>query len=621
MPKIQMRRDTAATWKTVNPTLLAGEWALETDTRKMKMGDGSTAYNSLPYSTAEDSDEWQKPADWIDIRSMAEPESVYFLVAHSVPTVSEGVYSIATYPEFALSMSTSSGKYDVYVDNILVATTNSGSNTTIDFETLYNNGTLVGGYDVTYPSTFTTHIIRATPHVSGSTVTAARTYNVDSVETGLLWAHFTTSGFVSLQYLGASATLSQRHQYLCEAITCSGESLKVSSLEQAFTNMKALATLPVLEGNNNDIKINRMLFFDSSALRNNSLKEIVFKNMRCYTDDNNFAFYYAYALKRIRSINSSLVYNTKELGVITNIEKIDIPVDYSNVSGACSVLYNVGKYLTQTIFDLSKATGITRLQFNGTSSSLANGKVGLIVSNEAPFNYQSSPQIDARYTNMSRAALVNLFKSMPYNVGYTVVGSPTISNGIYTTSSSSSYLKSSSFSAPFNSATQKLEFGTDITTSSTVQSSYSFMQINGTVVRTGAAKKLLVYFGNTQTLESSTVLSANTNYKIKVIVENGVASLYVAVAGGDYVLEDSAEVSFESTYNLIILGRQSSSVWLQDASMNLNNTYIKIDGVSLFSGNEAMTKTISVVGCTGTADLTADDKAIAEDKGWAITLS
>ena len=34
-----------------------------------------------------------------------------------------------------------------------------------------------------------------------------------------------------------------------------------------------------------------------------------------------------------------------------------------------------------------------------------------------------------------------------------------------------------------------------------------------------------------------------------------------------------------------------------------------------------MTKTISVVGCTGTADLTADDKAIATNKCWSLTLS
>lgn len=46
---VQMRRDTAANWTSTNPTLASGEWGLETDTRLMKIGDGSTAWNSLAY--------------------------------------------------------------------------------------------------------------------------------------------------------------------------------------------------------------------------------------------------------------------------------------------------------------------------------------------------------------------------------------------------------------------------------------------------------------------------------------------------------------------------------------------------------------------------------------------
>ena len=47
--KIQLRHDTAANWTSVNPVLLEGEVGIETDTRKQKIGDGSTAWNSLPY--------------------------------------------------------------------------------------------------------------------------------------------------------------------------------------------------------------------------------------------------------------------------------------------------------------------------------------------------------------------------------------------------------------------------------------------------------------------------------------------------------------------------------------------------------------------------------------------
>ena len=47
--RIQIRRDTASDWTSVNPTLTSGELGLETDTGKMKVGDGSTAWTSLAY--------------------------------------------------------------------------------------------------------------------------------------------------------------------------------------------------------------------------------------------------------------------------------------------------------------------------------------------------------------------------------------------------------------------------------------------------------------------------------------------------------------------------------------------------------------------------------------------
>lgn len=49
---IQHKRNTAEYFTTNNPVLLAGEPALETDTLNEKIGDGVTAWNSLPYRTA-----------------------------------------------------------------------------------------------------------------------------------------------------------------------------------------------------------------------------------------------------------------------------------------------------------------------------------------------------------------------------------------------------------------------------------------------------------------------------------------------------------------------------------------------------------------------------------------
>lgn len=50
--KIQVRRDTAANWTSTNPTLSQGEIGFETDTYKIKIGNGSSAWADLGYFTA-----------------------------------------------------------------------------------------------------------------------------------------------------------------------------------------------------------------------------------------------------------------------------------------------------------------------------------------------------------------------------------------------------------------------------------------------------------------------------------------------------------------------------------------------------------------------------------------
>ena len=43
------RYNTAASWADANPILLQGELGIESDTSKVKLGDGVTAWNSLDY--------------------------------------------------------------------------------------------------------------------------------------------------------------------------------------------------------------------------------------------------------------------------------------------------------------------------------------------------------------------------------------------------------------------------------------------------------------------------------------------------------------------------------------------------------------------------------------------
>lgn len=46
---IQIRRDLAANWTSINSILAQGEFGFETDTTKLKIGNGTTAWTALPY--------------------------------------------------------------------------------------------------------------------------------------------------------------------------------------------------------------------------------------------------------------------------------------------------------------------------------------------------------------------------------------------------------------------------------------------------------------------------------------------------------------------------------------------------------------------------------------------
>ena len=47
--RFRLRRGLAATWTSTNDVLLDGEFGLEKDTSRLKIGDGTTPWNSLPY--------------------------------------------------------------------------------------------------------------------------------------------------------------------------------------------------------------------------------------------------------------------------------------------------------------------------------------------------------------------------------------------------------------------------------------------------------------------------------------------------------------------------------------------------------------------------------------------
>ena len=66
--RIQLRRYTATNWSTSNPVLLEGELGIELDStrNRIKIGDGSTAWNDLPYFLDAREEEVGDYQDFID---------------------------------------------------------------------------------------------------------------------------------------------------------------------------------------------------------------------------------------------------------------------------------------------------------------------------------------------------------------------------------------------------------------------------------------------------------------------------------------------------------------------------------------------------------------------------
>lgn len=84
--KVKTRTDTAATWTSTNPVLSAGEVGTEYDTRKFKIGDGSTVWNSLSYKGV------TGPAQTKPIRSISDGSDGNVTISSGTTTLTRDMY-------------------------------------------------------------------------------------------------------------------------------------------------------------------------------------------------------------------------------------------------------------------------------------------------------------------------------------------------------------------------------------------------------------------------------------------------------------------------------------------------------------------------------------------------
>ena len=453
------------------------------------------------------------------------------------------------------------------------------------------------------------------------------------------------------------------------------------------------------------------------------------------------------------------------------------------------------------ILDLSNLSKMEKVAVNGTADRKMEGLKGLLVSPNAPFT-GSSPQINASYTGLNKSALVSLFESAPYNVGYTKVGNPTIVDGVVTfpdtganflrlprmnfdtvdfefvfkatpgkfppdggsilysfgsgpiayilfINSRLAYSAAQGYTSPqldfqhqsfvtgqyyyikfkkknevmslgwsndnltYTEQTYQIQTGDDFRLSSNIQIGYNgyqqsydfygsidlnetYIKVNGVPWFNGAATRQLdpaatnvggvtitngvasgfsgskyirvPNFSTASPLEMVIRTKYNTftsgvrylfGFSGFYILQDSVDSIYCSIQKSDETLvypnfgpgllpdtfyylkfvydgttlwagRSTDGTNYTEMYNqplslysrtgTAILGYRNSATTVWDGSIDLNNTYIKSGGTYIYRGMVPMTKTCSIVGATGTADLTQEDKNIILNKGWSLTV-
>ena len=566
-------------------------------------------FDNLPALIEQALNPFNKPADWTDIRTDCPVNSIALYAGHTA--------DYSQYDNLGFSAACTGG-YNVFIDGTQYGSTYaSGAQCNITWST----SGITTGDDITTPTALKAHKIWIEPATSGNNITEFRCRRVAASGTeqqGVLWAHFNLTNAITISRLFAIET-AQRN-VLVKALTAKNNLITYQTNSQyhsgfynSFCFCSNLEYLPLFKAENIQYPASFYRAFDSVPV-----KKVVIKNNN---GGETFGILNRTQVEEFSIENgltlSSAISDYGDAHEATKLKKF--PKINQNKAENFQ-MYNCPALEPVNIDDRFNDTRKV-FRFYGTQSVPTPALKSLRVSDEAPFDYETPPQINVNYTGMDRNALVQLFNDLPYNVGYTVVGSPTINNGVVSGFSNSDYLT-------INGQGQTdFEVCVSFTTSSTITQQQIIWGQSGTggvqILSDGSMKFSLDSVHNVGTEAIlSYILSPQTKYKFVAIKKNDKTMLLSLYNEANELLDTASAISFYDRVGFnSILGKNTGTSYYFRGSIDLNNTYIKVNDVYWFRGQAAMTKTLSCVGATGTADLTAEDKDIALNKGWSLTLS
>ena len=567
----------------------------------------------------QDDDEFH-PEDygWPDIRPAARPNAIVLLAGVKA--------DFSDYDNLGFT-ATCEGGYNVFIDGVQYGDTYaSGEQCSIT----WSQYSATTGFSVSYPVDLIAHIVQIVPATYGNTISAYTSNRIASSgieQQGILWAHFNLNNIIALY--NAFSTYNTSLNSILLAITSASDTLKVSSISgmlgqstDLYSKYSTCAFLPVLDLCGGNMP-------GGGAFNTNGIKKIKIKNGTI--NQLNALFSNNTALQKIEIDNVQLQCDPSAFGgyVIDNflvnansLQELPV-VDMTHAKRAYPFISNA-TYLKDTYLDFGYADKLQRLGLYGWSQYPIRGLKTLLVSNKAPFDFAGVPQINVAYTGLDQAALVALFKSLPYNVGYDVVGNPTIQDGVVSGFTANDLL----------SVSGKFAYSaiTEMVIKFRVNSSFLGTQKYTNILSTPQ----LVLYGNTSDFSAIFNIpgigdiglgkvSPDTDYWVKYLNDGTTVSSWISENGSSWTQKDSKDSTGLSTdiisRTLYFGGRGigDSGRPAFDGSIDLAKSYIKISGVPWFRGAAAMEKTINITGATGAAALTSEQLAIATDKGWTVT--
>jgi len=496
---------------------------------------------------------------------------------------------------------TCTGGYKVFIDGVQYGSTYaSGTQCSITWST----SGITTGDDITTPSTLKAHKIWITPATEGAEITAfkcARVASSGKELQGVLWSHFNLSNRIVAghqTFSGGAFYNTRYHNNMIKAVTAKNNLLKITYFNQFVGENLSLEYVPIFESNlSNDLWI---------AGTAGGCKKITVKNYVC--DNRRFDYSFCSCSELENVILKNCTISPSNLTAAFNdcfkLKKVPETIDYSNATNMTSYLYR-NNSLEDTVLDVSAATGLTKIGCFSTSQYFMSGFKGLRVSSSAPFT-GTSPQINVSYTGMDRSALVQLFNDLPYNVGYTTVGTPTISSGgVVSNFSTSDYL-----TLPTIDLSHPFEIMFKIKTPVSWGTAYDVIlgansTIRYTFQKTGANRCFSYYVPN----EDGT---SRTQHDGKTgLLENTIYYIRTRFTGTKLIIDRSTDKEtwteeysenrtvgfFSIDYAIGRSARAAQQVWTGE--VDLSETYIKVKDVYVFRGQPAMTKILSCVGASG----------------------